>query len=242
MALSRFMEEDRVSTSMAILAVIFVVLAVVFALGAAASAASGGIGGAFASMGMVVVFGILGAIFQLIVLYQWSKSINTNVKNSQQFLSNVKEHAEDPLRGEVGFVLGRLEELMVPTWPFWVYLVLYLVSLFVGWFAFLLNLIGFIFLAVYLSYIFKTTNRLSDIKEKFYNYLRGKEKITAQVEIYRVPRRNIVLFIVLSVITFAIYWLYLLVKLSFEINQYLDSDARAREQLEGALTSSGNDG
>jgi len=242
MALSQFMEEDRVSTAMAILAVLFVILAVIFALSAAAYAVSGGIGGAFASMGMVALFGILGAIFRLIVLYQWSKAINTNVKNSQQFLSNIKEHAEDPLRGEVGFILGRLEELMVPVWPFWVYIVLYLVALFVGWFAFLLNLIGFIFLAVYLSHIFKTTNRLSDIKDKFYNYLRGRGKITAQIEIYRIPRRNIVLFIVLSVITFAIYWLYLLVKLSFEINHYLDSDAQARKQLEEVLAVSGSNG
>jgi amino acid transporter len=241
MAISRFLEESRVNVALAILAVIFVFLAVVVAIAGAVVAvqemASGRIPvGGGGLIALTLVFGILGAIFQLIVLYQWSSAMNQNVKNTEQVLTSIKERLEDPLRGEVGFFLNRVEEYKVITWPFWVYLVMYIIGLFTGWYAFLFNLIGFIFVAVYLSSIFKSTNKLSDLKDRIYQYLQEKKGITLPERIHRIKRYNIILFIILSVITFAIYWLYLLIKLSLEINRYLESDEKVRTQLEEAFT------
>ena len=51
-------------------------------------------------------------------------------------------------------------------------------------------------------------------------------------EVYRIPSRNIITFIILSVITLSIYWLYLLVKLSSEINNYVKSDEKMRKEIE----------
>lgn len=241
MAISRFLEESRVNVALAVLAVIFVFLAVGAALAGAVIAArevmSGqvpvGGGGLIA---LTAVFGILSAIFQLVVLYQWSSTMNQNVGNTEKVFASIKEHLEDPLRGEVGFFLNRVGEYKIITWPFWVYLVLYIIGLFVGWYAFLFNLLGFIFVAVYLSSIFKSANKLSDLKDRIYQYLQEKKGISLPERVHRIKRYNIILFILLSVITFAIYWLYLLIKLTLEINRYLESDEKVRTQIEEAFT------
>ena len=72
MAISRFLEESRVNVALAILAVIFVFLAVVVAIAGAVVAvqemASGRIPvGGGGLIALTLVFGILGAVFQLIV-------------------------------------------------------------------------------------------------------------------------------------------------------------------------------
>lgn len=241
MAISRFLEESRVNVALAVLAVIFVFLAVVLAIAGAVVAMQEAMSGQVPVRGggliaLTVVFGILSAIFQFVVLYQWSSAMNHNVKNTEQVLSNIKERLEDPLRGEVGFFLNRVEEYRVITWPFWVYLVMYIIGLFAGWYALLFNLIGFIFMAVYLSSIFKSTNKLSDLKDRIYQYLQEKKGVTLPERVHRIKRYNIILFIVLAVITFAIYWLYLLIKLSLEINRYLESDEKVRTQVEEAFS------
>lgn len=241
MAISRFLEESRVSIVLAILAVIFVFLAITTAIAGAVttvrevSTGQVPVGGG-GLLAITVIFGILSAIFQIVVLYQWSSTMNQNVSNTEQTLTHFKEHLEDPLRGEVGFFLNRVEEYKILTWPFWVYLVMYLIALFSGWYAFLFNLIGFIFLAVYLSNIFKSTNKISDLKDRIYQYIQEKEGVGLSERIHRIKRYNIILFIVLAVITFGIYWLYLLVKMSLEINRYLESDEKVRTQMEEALS------
>lgn len=236
MAISRFLEEDRVSMPLAVLAVVFVILTVVFSVAGLFSAATLQVGAMAGSFALVVVFGILGAIFQLLVLYQWSRAINQNISNTREVFLGLKDRLEDPLRGEIGFFANRAEEFVVQTWPFWLYLVFYIIGLFTGVYAILFNILAFIFLAVYLSFIFRSTGKLSDLKDKLYQYLGEKHSVHLGGRVFRIPRRNIALFIILSIITFAIYWLYLLIKLSSEINHYLSTDEALRREVEEALS------
>ncbi len=236
MTISRFLEEERVSMSLAVLAVVFVILAVVFTLAGLISAATLQAGAAVGSLGLVVVFGVLAAIFQFLVLYQWARAINRNVQNTKDVFQNLKERLEDPLRGEIGFFLNRAEEFAIQMWPFWLYLVFYLIGLFTGMYGFVFNILAFIFLAVYLHHIFRSTGKLSDLKDKLYQYLEDRYSVRLGGRVFRIPRRNIILFIILSIVTFAIYWLYLLIKLSGEINQYLATDEVLRKDVEEALS------
>ncbi len=240
MAIAQFLEEERVSVTMAILAVIFVVSAVGVAFAGMMMTFSALIMGQVpvASIGVTaftLVFGIISGILQVIVLYQWSKVMNQNITNTERVFQSIKERLEDPLRGEIGFFLSRVEEFRVITWPFWIYVVTYIIGLFTGMYALLFYLIGFIFVAVYLSSIFKSANKLSDLKDKIYRYLQEKKHMMIEGEVYRIKRYNIIVFIILSIITFAIYWLYVLVKLSVEINRYVETDETIRARIEQAF-------
>ena len=239
MVISQFLEEKQVSMTVAVLAVIFVILSVLLGIIGSLMLVTGRVVGALGSWTVVALFGFAGAILQAVVLYQWSAAINQNLNNTRQLFSYLKERIEDPLRGEIGFFANRIEELIIPTWPYWIYLVTYFISLFTGWYALLCNLLGFIFLAIYMHNIFKSTSKVSDLKNKVYDYLKEKKGATITGEVYRIPRRNILVFIILSVITLSIYWLYLLVKLSSEINNYVKSDEKMRKEIEevfGATT------
>ena len=90
-------------------------------------------------------------------------------------------------------------------------------------------------MAIYIHNIFKSTSKLSDLKDKIYRYLKEEKDVDLAGEVYRIPQRNIITFIILSVITLSIYWLYLLVKLSSEINNYVKSDEKMRKELEKAF-------
>lgn len=235
MVISQFLEEKGVSIVAAVLAVVFVILSVLLGFAGGLMFISGKVWGALSYWLMVACLGAIGAILQAVVLYQWSAAINQNLKNTQQTFSYLKERIEDPLRGEIGFFANRIEELIIPTWPYWVYLAMYVIGLFTGWYAFLLNLLGFIFLALYINNIFRSTSKVSDLKNKVYSYLKERKGAAITGEVYRIPRRNIIVFIILSAITASIYWLYILVKLSSEINNYVKSDEKIRKELEEAF-------
>ena len=161
--------------------------------------------------------------------------INNNIKNTKHIFTHAKDQLQDPLRGEIGFCesIGRF---LVQAWPFYIYLVLYIIAQFVGWYSFLLYLIGFVFLAIYLSNIFKATSKVSDMKDKIYSYLKGAKGYNSESYIFRIPPRSVALVIILSVITLGIYWAYILIKLSMEINEYVASDEKVRPELEKMLT------
>lgn len=232
MIISQFLEEKKVSMVAAVLAVVFAIFSVILGLVSSFMLVSGEIIGALGSWVILAFFGLIGAILQAVVLYQWSAAVNQNLNNTRHIFSYLKERIEDPLRGEVGFFANRIEEFIIPTWPYWIYLAMYIVGLFTGWYIFLFNLLGFIFLAFYINNIFKATNKVSDLKNKVYSYLKDRKNAAIAGEVYRIPQRNIIVFIILSVITASIYWLYILIKLSSEINNYIKSDEKIRKELE----------
>ena len=244
MAVSSFLQENRVSVVLAVLAVVFIIITPIISMIGAFTAVSNfstgdvttGAVAAGGTVALAVVMGIISAILQAVVLYQWGNVINNNIKNTKYLFSHAKEQVQDPLRGEIGFFVNRLEDFLVQAWPFYVYLILYIIAQFAGWYAFLLYLIGFVFLAVYLSNIFKATGKVSDMKDKIYSYLKGAKGMNSESFIFRIPQRSVVLVIILSVITLGIYWAYLLIKLSSEINEYVSSDEKVRPELERILT------
>jgi len=74
------------------------------------------------------------------------------------------------------------------------------------------------------------------MKDKIYSYLKGAKGYNSESYIFRIPPRSVALVIILSVITLGIYWAYILIKLSMEINEYVASDEKVRPELEKMLT------
>jgi hypothetical protein len=74
------------------------------------------------------------------------------------------------------------------------------------------------------------------MKDKIYSYLKGAKGYNSESYIFRIPQRSVALVIILSVITLGIYWAYILIKLSMEINEYVASDEKVRPELEKMLT------
>lgn len=244
MAVSGFLQENRVSVASAILAVVFIIItpivSIIGGMSAVSDLSAGDIeSGTVTAGGTVVlalIFGIISAILQAVVLYQWGNVVNNNIKNTKHIFSHAKDQVQDPLRGEIGFFVNRLEDFLVQAWPFYIYLVLYIIAQFTGLYSFLVYLFGFVFLAIYLSNIFKSTGKVSDMKDKIYSYLKGAKGLDSQSYISRIPQRSVVLVIILSVITLGIYWAYILIKLSTEINEYVKSDERVRPEIEKILS------
>ncbi|MEI6156917.1 MAG: hypothetical protein WCP87_00960 [Atribacterota bacterium] len=196
-------------------------------------------------------------ILTFIIFYQWSHAINMNIKNTKNVFSVLKDRVDDPLRGEIGFFVNRLDDFLIQSWSYWAAIIFLIISWVilvfgvlgsVGSFAignvaggaviavwaiilFLIVLIiAGIFLAIYLSSIFRSTNKLSDLKDKIYTYLSGKKSLGFQKSIYRIPSRSVAwLFIPLVNI---IYLLYIIIKLSYDINEYLNEDEKLIPEFE----------
>ncbi len=174
------------------------------------------------------LFALLSQIFQIIIVYQWSRALNTNIENTRYTFHELKEKMSDKSKIEAFDIVDmRFSRNKVQVWAYWVYFVMLLVSYFsfgmYSWAA----LIGVIFLAIYIQSVFSIAKYLQEAKTQLYNFL-GKNYLFNNRFI---KDRNVGLFILFIIITFGIYWLYLIIKLSAEINDYLSWDIQTRESL-----------
>ncbi len=232
-----FSEEKRVSKNFAIaallLGIVNIVLIWVGSFYAISTLATGNIlAGAAAGAGILffsVVIGILVMVFQALVIFQWSQTLNGNIKNTQTILQRMQSVKSDQRSlADIQIMNTEISNMRLEPWAFWVYLGLYFIQLFVPATAvFVLGILGFIFLAVYLQMVFSLSKKLQDIKAKFYAfYSQGNMR-----NLHQIKSRNIGIFILLTIITFGIYWWYLLIVMSGEINAFLDTDQQIRKNL-----------
>jgi len=84
-----------------------------------------------------------------------------------------------------------------------------------------------VFLGVYLQKTFSTANSLQEYKERFYT---GYQSAMLS-SVRKMKNRNIFLTVLFIIITLGIYWWYLLIAFSREINEFLDLDQRLRSSL-----------
>lgn len=174
------------------------------------------------------LFALLSQIFQIIVVYQWSRALNTNIENTRYTFHQLKDKMTDKSKIEAFDIIDmRFSSNKVQVWAYWVYFVMLLISYFsfgtFSWAA----LVGVIFLAIYIHSVFSISKYLQESKTQLYNYL-GKNYLFNN---RLIKERNVGFFILFIIITFGIYWLYLIIKLSIEINDYLSWDRQTRESL-----------
>jgi len=208
--ISSLVQEKYVSKEMAIIAVVLSVIGI-----------------ATLYVGIGIIFQLVSAILIFIVLYQWSQAIKTNIQNTLFILNHVKENIEDEQKKSAIIALeSRLKTIEIYDWAYWIYLVCAIVG-YINWYLFFINLIGLIFAAIYLQNVFSVSFKLQDAKSKVYQYVSDKFILSGEI----IKRRNIGLFIVLAIITFGIYWYYILIKMSYEINEFLQWDIESRERV-----------
>ncbi|RKX39213.1 MAG: hypothetical protein DRP20_01350 [Thermotogae bacterium] len=173
------------------------------------------------------IIGIVAAIFMLIVLNQWNQSLTENIKNTKIMINYVKESTDDKQKLlSLSTVEVHLESLDLRSWAYWLYVGFYVISLFIPVMAVIFSLLAIIFLAIYLQSVFTVSKRLEEIKNTMYSVMG-----ISTLQMQNIKSRNIGLFILFVIITLGIYWLYLLIKLSSEINNYLDTDQRLRQMV-----------
>ncbi len=232
-----FSEEKRVNKNFAIaallLGIVNIALIWIGSFYAISTLATGNIlAGAATGVGVMlfsVVIGILVMVFQALVIFQWSQTLNGNIKNTQTMLQRMQSEKSDQRSlADIQIMNTEISNMRLEPWAFWVYLGLYFIQLFVPATAvFVLGILGFIFLAVYLQMVFSLSKKLQDIKAKFYAfYSQGNMR-----NLHHIKSRNIGIFILLNIITFGIYWWYLLIVMSGEINAFLDTDQQIRKNL-----------
>ncbi|SRR6056297_3244293 len=176
------------------------------------------------------IISLVSFLFQVFVNYQWSESLNRNITETNQILGDIIEKTSDEEAiYDFEWMGDKLNSMRIQPWPFYIYVAMSVFSIFLNEMSFFFSIFSFAFLAYYLSKIFKVCYDLVDIKSQFYAFYL-KETYVGDIE-YIIPYRNILLFFFFTIVTFGIYWYYLLFKLSMEINQFLDADERLRKKL-----------
>ncbi|MFN4191283.1 MAG: DUF4234 domain-containing protein [Pseudothermotoga sp.] len=182
-------------------------------------------GGMFITL-ISILLGVLAAIFTLIVLSQWSTTLNENIQNTKALLSYLKQKVETDKQINLGVIEGHLSALNLNLWAYWLYLVFYIISFFVPTISLVFTVLAIIFLSIYLQSVFTVAKRLEEIKNAMYPMLGVSSPMLSYIK-----QRNVGVFILLTIVTFGIYWWYLLIKLSDEINQYIDADQKIRQVI-----------
>ncbi|BBJ27721.1 hypothetical protein [Athalassotoga saccharophila] len=181
----------------------------------------------------IMIINFINMIFQFIVLKEWMDVLNRNILNTQSMISTIK--TEDlSVKSEIETASLELKNAMVKGWPFWAYMISYIIGiLFVfemGVMA-LFEILAFIFLLIYLYHIFSSYSAIYKTKSRLYSYLRNMKGLPNVQDVPQITQRNIFLVVIFTIITAGVYWLYLIVKLSLEINEYVKNDEITRTKL-----------
>ncbi len=229
--------EKRVSRNMAVASVVLSAAGVlgpaIGLCGLMGALTAGSPLGAIGGGGILVIslfLGVVGTIMQLVVVYQWAGALNTNLANLRLLLQHLVAHARDDtervnFQGGVELLSGMGVSMML----FWAYILLHLAGFFFPASpGKLLGFVAFVFIAFYLHSVFKLTDMVQELRQKLYAHVLGEG---ASLPVNRIRHRNLFLSLVFMLVTFGIYWLFLLYNLTIEINAYLDEDQSARGRI-----------
>ncbi len=178
----------------------------------------------------VLILGVITAILQFVVLKQIMNVLNNNINHTRALLANIQTD-DLSIKSEIEAAAKELESERVPGWAFWGYVVSYIIAfvfLFVPPMTSIFGLVGFVLYLIYLYQIFSTSASIYQVKNRVYSYLRNMKKLPQVEELRPITKRNIFLVLVLTIVTFGVYWLYLLVKLPTEVNEFVKSDEKIR--------------
>ncbi|WP_296904382.1 DUF4234 domain-containing protein [Thermotoga sp.] len=164
------------------------------------------------ALGITVFFFSIVSSFSLLVVYrQWAALLNENALKTQKL---AESHALD-LKGKP----------IVPDWTYFAFVACWFLNfLFPGMWMF--SLFQVVLFVVFLHFLFEAIKKLQEEKAYLYRTLFGVE--------YRpiIRERNVLFVLLLTMFTLGVYWLYLVIRLSKEINEFLDTDDRITKNLE----------
>ncbi len=181
----------------------------------------------YENIGLVVfgsILGLVATIFLLIVYHQWSSVLNTNVTNTINIFEYLKQ--KDPDKApEYDAFLKSLRNIKVPSWPYW----LFFISMLLYWFLpyiVIFPILSIVFFLIHLHNVFAVADKLQELKGKAY-----REFGNLPQGINTIRTRNVLIVLLLTIVTLGIYWIYLIIKLSSEINSFIEVDKVARQAI-----------
>ncbi|MHC1569322.1 MAG: DUF4234 domain-containing protein, partial [Candidatus Syntropharchaeia archaeon] len=181
----------------------------------------------YENIGLVVfgsILGLVATIFLLIVYHQWSSVLNTNVTNTINIFEYLKQ--KDPDKApEYDAFLKSLRNIKVPSWPYW----LFFISMLLYWFLpyiVIFPILSIVFFLIHLHNVFAVADKLQELKGKAY-----REFGNLPQGINTIKTRNVLIVLLLTIVTLGIYWIYLIIKLSSEINSFIEVDKVARQAI-----------
>ncbi|HPF15995.1 MAG TPA: DUF4234 domain-containing protein [Thermotogota bacterium] len=181
---------------------------------------------------LVPLFGSLLAaitgILQMWLIFQWSQALNTNIDNSLSILQYM-DHSKDAFFKSVTVseYIQKLKKSKIDLFWFQIYVVFYIFGGLSRRYMVYLSLISFVFLGIFLQMVFSSENTLQLAKNHFYSILLPQKHLYLN----QIRKRNFPLVILFTVATLGIYWYYLLIKHSTEINKFIASDQENRRLL-----------
>jgi len=176
-----------------------------------------------------IILKAFGGILQLVLLYSWSKALEKNIENTKALFQSAYEKVSENKKESLSLFLLRLSQMKLSTWAFVLYAIFYILGGMVPLLS-LINIPAYIFLAIYLHSLFYLSSELSKLKNITYDYFLGKPSLIPEIK-----ERNIILVALFSIATLNIYWFYLLIELTKEISNFINTDKRARRYVIEAL-------
>ncbi|WP_233185648.1 DUF4234 domain-containing protein [Thermotoga sp. SG1] len=157
---------------------------------------------------------IVSSLSLFVVYRQWAILLNENTLNTKK------------LAESYGIDLKGIP--LVPNWTYFAFVLFWFLS-FLFPEVWLFSLLQVVFFVTFLHFLFEAARHLQEEKARLYRTLFDVE--------FRpiIKERNVLSVLLLTLITLGVYWLYLIVELSKEINEFLDADERTMKNLEVKL-------
>ncbi|WP_236681746.1 hypothetical protein [Thermotoga sp. RQ7] len=162
--------------------------------------------------GLTALFLSMISSLSLFVVYrQWTVLLNENALKTQRL---AESHGLD---------LKKVP--LVPNWTYFAFVLFWFLS-FLFPEVWLFSLLQVVFFVTFLHFLFEAARHLQEEKVRLYRVLFDVE--------FRpiIKERNVLSVLLLTLITLNAYWLYLVIELSKEINEFLDIDDRIMKNLE----------
>lgn len=182
---------------------------------------------------LMITLDVITMILLLMVLKEIMDVLNRNIENTRALLAKVITD-DTSVKSEIEAAARELKSERIPGWALWGYFlscVVGLVFAFVLPVASIFGIVGFVFFLIYLHQIFSTSTSIYAIKNRVYSYLKNMKGLPQVEEIRPITKRNVFLVLILMIVTFGIYWLYLIAKLPSEVNEFVQSDELVRAKF-----------
>ncbi len=181
----------------------------------------------YQNMGLMVFGSILGLVatsFLLIVYHQWSSVLNMNIANTINIFEYLKQ--KDPDKApEYDTFLKSLRSIKVPSWPYWLFFAFMMLYWFFPYLV-IFPILSIVFFLIHLHNVFAVADKLQELKGRAY-----REFGNLPQGISAIKTRNVLIVLLLTIVTLGIYWIYLIIKLSSEINSFVEVDKMARQAI-----------
>lgn len=223
------MKKNRINIALSLTAIVLTVGNIAVLLYGAALSNPNGQSNANGSPWMYLsysIIGTVGTVFLLLFLYRIIRVVN---KNIDETVGEFKSEG-----AQYDFIESELRALRIPYWAFLVLAVADLISdllVKLSYIQFPLTLLVLIFMGVYLQQVFSSLQSLYTVKNDIYDRLRNEREKAPVSKLRPIKRRNPFLAIVFMIVTLGIYEAYLWIKLSREINRFVETDEADRREI-----------